>query len=78
MNKLPIPETASEMPMMRKFMVESVLYWMKEYHIVAVAQGEYTVVAENGKVDTTGLRTIKGKHIDVPPYSSVILVLGFK
>ena len=71
-------ETASEMPMMRKFMVESVLYWMKEYHIVAVAQGEYTVVAENGKVDTTGLRTIKGKHIDVPPYSSVILVLGFK
>ena len=26
-------ETASEMPMMRKFMVESVLYWMKEYHI---------------------------------------------
>lgn len=26
-------ETASEMPMMRKFMVESILYWMKEYHI---------------------------------------------
>lgn len=26
-------ETASEMPMMRKFMVESVLYWMREYHI---------------------------------------------
>ncbi len=26
-------ETASEMPMMRKFMVESVLYWVKEYHI---------------------------------------------
>lgn len=26
-------ETASERPMMRKFMVESVLYWMKEYHI---------------------------------------------
>lgn len=26
-------ETASEMPMMRKYMVESVLYWMKEYHI---------------------------------------------
>lgn len=26
-------ETASERPMMRKFMVESVLYWMNEYHI---------------------------------------------
>ena len=26
-------ETASEMPMMRKFMLESVLYWLKEYHI---------------------------------------------
>jgi len=26
-------ETASERPMMRKFMVESVLYWMKEYHV---------------------------------------------
>ncbi len=26
-------ETASEMPMMRKFIVESVLYWVKEYHI---------------------------------------------
>jgi pullulanase len=26
-------ETASEMPMFRKFMLESVLYWAKEYHI---------------------------------------------
>ena len=26
-------ETASERPMMRKFMVESVLYWMREYHV---------------------------------------------
>ncbi len=26
-------ETASERPMMRKFMIESVLYWMREYHI---------------------------------------------
>ena len=26
-------ETASERPMMRKFMIESVLYWMQEYHI---------------------------------------------
>ncbi len=26
-------ETASEMPMMRKFMIESVLYWAKEYHL---------------------------------------------
>lgn len=26
-------ETASERPMMRKFMMESVLYWVKEYHI---------------------------------------------
>ena len=26
-------EMASEMPMMRKFMLESVLYWAKEYHI---------------------------------------------
>ena len=26
-------ETASERPMMRKFMIESVLYWMKEYRI---------------------------------------------
>lgn len=26
-------ETASEMPMMRKFMIESVLYWIREYHI---------------------------------------------
>ena len=26
-------ETASERPMMRKFMLESVLYWAKEYHI---------------------------------------------
>ena len=26
-------ETASEMPMMRKFMLESVLYWEREYHI---------------------------------------------
>lgn len=26
-------ETASEMPMMRKFMLESVIYWVKEYHI---------------------------------------------
>jgi len=26
-------ETASEMPMMRKFMLESVTYWAKEYHI---------------------------------------------
>lgn len=26
-------ETASNRPMMRKYMVESVLYWMKEYHI---------------------------------------------
>jgi pullulanase len=26
-------ETASERPMMRKFMIESVLYWMKEYHL---------------------------------------------
>jgi len=26
-------ETASEMPMMRKYMVESVLYWLREYHI---------------------------------------------
>ena len=26
-------ETASEMPMMRKFMLESLLYWTKEYHI---------------------------------------------
>ena len=26
-------ETASEMPMMRKFLLESVIYWVKEYHI---------------------------------------------
>ena len=26
-------ETASEMPMMRKFMLESILYWVKEYHV---------------------------------------------
>ena len=26
-------ETASERPMMRKFMIESVLYWVNEYHI---------------------------------------------
>lgn len=26
-------ETASERPMMRKFIVESVLYWVKEYHV---------------------------------------------
>lgn len=26
-------ETASEQPMMRKFMIESLLYWVKEYHI---------------------------------------------
>jgi len=26
-------ETASEMPMMRKFMLESLLYWEREYHI---------------------------------------------
>lgn len=26
-------ETASERPMMRKFMIESVLYWAREYHI---------------------------------------------
>ena len=26
-------ETASEKPMMRKFMLESVLYWVKEYHV---------------------------------------------
>lgn len=26
-------ETASDMPMMRKYMVESVLYWINEYHI---------------------------------------------
>lgn len=26
-------ETASEMPMMRKYMVESVLYWIREFHI---------------------------------------------
>ena len=26
-------ETASERPMMRKFMIESVLYWINEYHI---------------------------------------------
>lgn len=26
-------ETASEMPMMRKFMLESILYWAREYHI---------------------------------------------
>ena len=26
-------ETASEKPMMRKFMIESVLYWVNEYHI---------------------------------------------
>lgn len=26
-------ETASERPMMRKFMIESVLYWVREYHI---------------------------------------------
>lgn len=26
-------ETASERPMMRKFMIESVVYWAKEYHI---------------------------------------------
>jgi pullulanase len=26
-------ETASELPMVRKFMVESVKYWMKEYHL---------------------------------------------
>ena len=26
-------ETASEKPMMRKFMLESVLYWAKEYHV---------------------------------------------
>ncbi|MFT3681073.1 MAG: type I pullulanase [Ferruginibacter sp.] len=26
-------ETASEMPMMQKFILESVLYWVKEYHI---------------------------------------------
>jgi pullulanase len=26
-------ETASDRPMMRKYMVESVLYWMREYHV---------------------------------------------
>ena len=26
-------ETASERPMMRKFMLESVMYWVKEYHV---------------------------------------------
>ena len=26
-------ETASEQPMMRKFMIESVVYWVKEYHV---------------------------------------------
>jgi pullulanase len=26
-------ETASERPMMRRFMIESMIYWMKEYHV---------------------------------------------
>lgn len=26
-------ETASEMPMMRKYMIESILYWISEYHL---------------------------------------------
>jgi pullulanase len=55
-------ETASEQPMMRKFMIESVLYWAQEYHIdgfrfdlmgLQDIETMNDIRAELNKIDTT-------------------------
>ena len=44
-------ETASERPMMRKFMLESLMYWVKEYHI------------DGFRIDLMGVHDIKTMNI---------------
>ncbi|TAK46567.1 MAG: type I pullulanase [Saprospiraceae bacterium] len=44
-------ETASERPMMRKFMLESMLYWVKEYHV------------DGFRVDLMGIHDIKTMNL---------------
>jgi len=48
-------ETASEQPMMRKFMIESVVYWVKEYHLDGFRfdlMGIHDIVTMNAISDT--------------------------
>ncbi len=48
-------ETASEQPMMRKFMIESVVYWAKEYHVDGFRfdlMGVHDIVTMNAISDT--------------------------
>lgn len=54
-------ETATERPMMRKFMVESIKYWMNEYHV----DGFYFDMM--GLTDLETMRAIRAAADDIDP-----------
>ena len=61
-------ETASERPMMRKFMVESVLYWIKEYHVDGFRfdlMGIHDIETMNDKHKGAFLAGIPGEEMSV-------------
>ena len=77
-------ETASERPMMRKFMIESVLYWIKEYHIDGFRfdlMGVHDIETMNeirkavNKVDPTICIYGEGWAADTPQYPADSLAM---
>ncbi len=77
-------ETASERPMMRKFMIESVLYWAKEYHIDGFRfdlMGVHDIETMNeirkavDKVDPTICIYGEGWAAEAPQYSADSLAM---
>lgn len=77
-------ETASERPMMRKFMIESVLYWIEEYHIDGFRfdlMGIHDVETMNeirkavNKIDSSICIYGEGWAADTPQYSTDSLAL---
>ena len=77
-------ETASERPMMRKFMIESVLYWIKEYHIDGFRfdlMGVHDIETMNGirkavsKVDSTICIYGEGWAAEAPQYPADSLAM---
>lgn len=77
-------ETASNRPMMRKYMIESVLYWMNEYHLDGFRfdlMGIHDIETMNAirkataKVDPTILIYGEGWAAGAPQYPSELLAI---